>query len=168
MEKYNLPYFKEISINQLEEYYSTDIEYKGNKVQLDLNFKEKQLKSQLFDHIKAFLDHIELHDTKNRHSIAFDYNAENGDTVKEYLEFHVEELLEELAGIINLEDKAVTPEKQLLEKLKLVRIGFYPDGKYGSESFATFDYTIDRAITDQLIVVNTDKKGKLINLAWES
>lgn len=55
-----------------------------------------------------------------------------------------------------------------LKKLKLGRIGFYPDGKYGTESFAVFDYIVDRELSNQIIVVNIDKKGNLINLAWES
>lgn len=52
--------------------------------------------------------------------------------------------------------------------MKLVRIGLYPDGKYGSDNFAVFDYTINQDLTNQLIVVNTDENGVFEHISWES
>ena len=166
--KYKLPYFEEIDLNQLEEYYNVEIDNKSHKIGIDLNFKAKKIEAQLFDKVKKIIENIESEDSKNRTYITSDFKDENGDAVKEFLEFHIEELAEELSGIVNFEDKSNSPEKQLLEKLKLVRIGFYPDGEYGTDSFIIFDYTVDRELSDQIIVVNVDKEGKLINLAWES
>ncbi|WP_044212469.1 DUF2004 domain-containing protein [Flammeovirga sp. OC4] len=166
--KYKLPHFEEIDLIQLDEYYNVEIEHKGHKIGIDLNFEGKEIETQLFDEIKKIIENIESEDSKNRTYITSDFKDENGDTVKEYLEFHIEELAEELSGIVNFQDKSNSPEKQLLEKLKLGRIGFYPDGKYGSESFVVFDYIVDRELSDQIVVVNIDKEGKLINLAWES
>ncbi|MGH1335160.1 MAG: DUF2004 domain-containing protein [Aureispira sp.] len=166
--KYKLPHFEEIDLTQLDEYYNVEIEQKGLKIGIDLNFEKKEIEAQLFDEIKKIIENIESEDSKNRIYITSDFKDENGDTVKEYLEFHIEELAEELSGIINFEDKSSSPEKQLLEKLKLGRIGFYPDGKYGTESFVVYDYIVDRELSDQIVVVNIDKEGKLINLAWES
>jgi hypothetical protein len=39
----------------------------------------------------------------------------------------------------------------------LIRIGLYPDGKYGTEYFGVFDYSIeiDGKMSDQLLVVKT-------------
>lgn len=164
--KYKLPYFKEIETSQIEESYSVDIKIKDQEIGIGLNFKETQAEAELFDKIKSFLENIEQQDSKNRIFIDADFNNENGDTVREYIEFHTEEL--SLSEFIDYKNKIVSPDKQLIEKLKLVNIGFYPDGKYDSEAFAIFDYTIDREITDQLIVVNIDKNGELLNLAWES
>lgn len=166
--KYKLPHFEEIDLTQLNEYYNVEIEQKGHKIGIDLNFEGKKIETQLFDQIKSIIENIESEDLKNRAYITSDFNDENGDTVKEYLEFHIEELAEELSGIVNFEDKSNSPDEQLMEKLKLGRIGFYPDGKYGSESFVVFDYIVDRELSDQIIVVNIDKNGELINLAWES
>ena len=166
--KYQLPHFEEIDLTQVNEYYEAKIELNGQEIRIDLNFEKHQLEAKLFDIIKGFLEKIELQNTKNRTFIDADFKDENGDTIREYLEFHTEELKEELSEIINFDDQGNSPEQQLMEKLKLVRMGFYPDGKYGSESFVIFDYTVDRTITDQLIVVNIGKEGELLNLAWES
>jgi hypothetical protein len=166
--KYQLPHFEEIDLTQVNEYYEAKIELNGQEIRIDLNFEKHQLEAKSFDIIKGFLEKIELQNTKNRTFIDADFKDENGDTIREYLEFHTEELKEELSEIINFDDQGNSPEQQLMEKLKLVRMGFYPDGKYGSESFVIFDYTVDRTITDQLIVVNIGKEGELLNLAWES
>ena len=166
--KYKLPHFEEIDLTSLDEYYNVEIEQEGLKMGIDLNFEEKEIEADLFDEIKKIIENIESEDSKNRAYITSDFKDENGDTVKEYLEFHIEELAEELSEIVNFEDQSSSPEKQLLEKLKLRRIGFYPDGKYGTESFVVYDYIVDRELSDQIVVVNIDKEGKLINLAWES
>ena len=166
--KYKLPHFEEIDLTQLDKYYNVEIEQKGQKIGIDLNFAGKEIDAQVFDEIKKIIESIESEDSKNRTYISFDFKDKNGGTVKEYLDFHIEELAEELSEIVNFEDKSNSPDKQLMEKLKLGRIGFYPDGKYGSESFVVFDYIVDRELSDQIIVVNIDKDGKLLNLAWES
>ncbi len=166
--KYKLPHFQEIDLTQLDEYYNVEIEQKNEKIRIDLNFEGKEIEAKLFDKIKKVIESIESENSKNRAYITFDFNDKNGNTVKEYLEFHTEELAEELSEIVNFKDKSISPEKQLMNKLKLDRIGFYPDGKYGSESFVVFDYVVDREMSDQIIVVNIDKDGKFLNLAWES
>jgi len=165
--KYKLPHFEEIDLTQLDEFYEVAIEQGGLKIRIDLNFEEKEIEAQLFDRIKKIIENIESEDSKNRTFITSDFEDENGDIVKDYLEHHIEELGEELSEIVNFEDESCSPEKQLLEKLKLGRIGFYPDGKYGSE-FVVYDYIVGREFSDQIVVVNIDKEGKLINLAWES
>ncbi|MEN7547192.1 DUF2004 domain-containing protein [Rapidithrix thailandica] len=166
--KYKLPYFEKIDLTQLDEYYKVEIEQHGQKIGIDLNFEGKKIESEIFDFIKSILENIELEDSKNRTYIASDFKDEHGDTVKEYLEFHIEELAEELSEIMSFEDESKSHEEQLMEKLKLDRIGFYPDGKYGTESFVVFDYVVDRKLSDQIIVVNIDMEGKLLYLAWES
>ena len=41
--KYKLPHFKEIDLTQLEEYYNVEIEQKGQKIRIDLNFERKAI-----------------------------------------------------------------------------------------------------------------------------
>ncbi len=169
MVTYKLPFFNEIDINQLEEYYNVEIEYKQHEISIDLNFKGKQTEVSGFDKMRDILGNISRLDEKNKSHITADYLAEDGDTVNEYVEFHLEELGEEgLDGIVDFNNDKISPKQQLINQLKLVRIGFYPDGKYESEVFAVFDYSINTEITDQLIVVNTNEKGEIQNLAWES
>lgn len=165
---YKLPYFEIIDITQLEEYYFVEIEKNGQKIGLDLNFEEEEVAVQVFDLIKVVLENIDSEDQKNRANIAADYQKGKESMVKEYLKFHIDELTEELAGIVDFEDESRSFEEQLMRKLKLDRIGFYPDGKFGAEPFVVFDYVVDRSFSDQIVVVNIDQAGKLMHLAWES
>lgn len=168
MKKFKLPHFEEIDIDQLEEYYQVDMQHKGIELSLDINVKGKQLPKEVLENMANLIKNISNQDEKNRNYIESDYRAADGDTVKEFMEFHVEEIAEDLKGIVDFKNQEIHPEVQLLNKLKFVRMGFYPDGQYDSHCFAVCDYTVDREISDQLIVVNLNEKGELINLAWES
>ncbi|MEO1514054.1 MAG: DUF2004 domain-containing protein [Bacteroidota bacterium] len=166
--KYQLPFFGEMDTTKVEEYYKTVIDRNGQDLRLDLNVKENQLATELFDQVKFLLETIDAQDVKNKGFIKDNYKDEEEETVRDYLNEHLEELEDELAEIVDFDNDQLPADLQLLRALKLVRIGFYPDGKYDSASFATYDYTIDEELTDQLIVVNVDKDGKLLDLAWES
>ena len=43
-----------------------------------------------------------------------------------------------------------------------------PLEEHDTSYFAVFDYTTNRDLTDQLIVVKTDDHGNLDHLSWES
>jgi len=166
MQNYKLPYFKEINPVQLEESYDSKTIFNGEEIRLDLNFKNKEINIALLDSLKNILENIKNHDTLNRWYIDIDYKE--NDYVKEFIELHFTELAEEMKTIIDFEDKTISKEKQFLKKMKLVRIGFYPDKKYDSIHFAVFDYMIDPNISDQIICIGLDEKGDLLNVSWES
>ncbi len=179
MKDYLLPYFGQIDLDSLKEEYYGEIEFNGKEISVDINFENKSISETKMDIIKNFIENISDYDTQNKTYIENDYNNENGDVVKEYVKFHFEELENELSEhkLIDLNNKKISLENQLLNKMQLERIGFYPDGKYETASFAIFDYTLEgneynsdgrRKITDQIIVVNTDENGKLDNIGWES
>ena len=100
----------------------------------------------------------------NKAQIDKDY-SENGE-VKEFIVFHIEEMEDELLEL-NISDE-INKEAQFLSKMKLVRIGLYPDGKYGSNYFAVFDYTVSRDLTNQIIAVKTNENGVFDHISWES
>ena len=161
-----LPHFGPIDTTSLEEYYDTEIPYNDTQIEIDLNFGDKNIELERFETVKDFIDNIRIHDMNNRKYIDNDYNDNEGGTVKFYLEHHLEELGEnELSTLIDLNSKKTDHEKQLKHKLHLVRVGIYPKGE---NQFATFDYSIGRDITDQLIVIDTDENGNLVYLTMES
>lgn len=167
---FNFSHFGEINTNNLEEYYCVNFEMNKNLIQTDLNFENKKIEKQLIDKIEYFLKNLVDFDNKNKYYIEKDFKDVVGETF-EYINFYVEELDEnELSEIIDLNNTNTPKNIQLLEKLKLIRIGLYPDGKYGTDSFATFDYSIDinGEPCNQLLVVNTDHKGNLNTITWES
>lgn len=166
MEENTLPHFGKIPTDNLEEYYVVDIDFKGNQIQIDLNFDSKTIDASTFEKIKKVIEDIEKFDKQNKKYILEDYNDDEGDTVKFYLEHHLNDVeKEELSALINFADTANEPEKQLLNKLKMVRVGLYPNDK---ENFAIFDYSIGEEITNYLVVINTDENGELDYMSMES
>lgn len=169
-DKYDLPYFGQLDINNLEEYYSSNLILNSYNIRTDLNFENKKISTHGIGKIETFLKNISDFDKRNNVFIENNFKEETGET-SEYINFYLEELDEtELSGIINLENQTVSKNRQLLNKLKLIRVGLYPDGKYGTNYFATFDYSIeiDGEPCNQLLVVNTDENGNLDHITWES
>lgn len=177
MTNYLLPPFGQINLTSLNEEYDGVLELDGYIINLDINFDKTTIDESAMDIIRHFIENIPNFDKQNVVSIANDFSDENGETVKEFIDFHIEELeKDKLSQLVNYENTEVSVEKQLLNKLKLERVGLYPDGKYDNDYFAVFDYTFEgnvyidsrRTITDQIIVVKTDHKGNLYHLCWES
>ncbi len=166
MANFKLPHFGFIDPTSLDEYYDVEIPYQDTEIQVDLNFDNKTIDAARLETVKQFIENIRIHDLSNRKHIAADYNNEDGDTVKFYLEHHLQELgRDELAELIDLNSKSTEHEKQLLKKLHLVRVGLYPDSE---SQFATFDYSIGQEITNYLVVLFTDENGNLDYMTMES
>ena len=161
-----LPHFGRLDSTSLEEYYDVDINFNNSQIQIDLNFENKTIDPKRLETAKSFIENIRIHDLNNKGYINTDYNDKEGDTVKFYLQHHLEELgKEELSDLIELNSKGSEHEKQLLKKLHLVRVGIYPDGE---SQFAIFDYSIGTEITNQLVVIFTDENGNLDYMTMES
>jgi len=163
-----LPHFGKLHTENLEEYYNVDIEFNGKEIQIDLNFENKKIDTATFDKIKNFIENIGEFNKQNQGYIKADFDDENGNTVKEFVTFHIEELGDELLEQIDISSNDTDKEQTFLTKLYLTRVGLYPDGKYDTSYFAVFDYSINRDLSDQLIVVKTDENGNLDHLSWES
>lgn len=166
MKEYVFPYFGKLQMDNLEEYYDVNIDYGDSEIQIELTFENKTIETYIMDKTKNLIENISKFDKQNQIYIFNDYNNSDGDTVKAYLQHHLEVVDKvELSRIINFEDTTTKPEKQLLAKLKLVRVAIYPEDE---DNFAVFDYSIGQDITDYLVVINTDADGKLDYMAMES
>ncbi|WP_404986124.1 DUF2004 domain-containing protein [Chryseobacterium sp. M5] len=166
MKEYTLQHFGTLSTKNLEEYYVVNIEFEGDEIEIDLNFEKKTIDTITMDKVKNFIENIEKYDKLNKTSILTDYNNEDGDIVKSYLEHHLEEVQKDaLSNLIIFDDNTTEPELQLLKNLKLVRVGLYPDNE---DNFAIFDYSIGVEITNYVIVIYTDENGQLDYMAMES
>ena len=164
-----LPHFGQMDFNQLNEYYSSETEYNGLTLRLDLNFEKKIVSEEEAENIKKFLDNISVFDIQNKTEITKDFNKEG--EAKDYINFYFDELdHEELSGIVDYKNLNKPKEEQLLNKLRLIRVGLYPDGKYDAEYYGVFDYSIeiDGEPCNQLLVVKTNKTGNLDHITWES
>lgn len=170
MTNFNLPYFEEINSQELQEYYVAKIDLNERKISIDLNFENNTIDQSAMETIKHFLENIDKFDKQNKTYLENDFKIEDGQTL-EYIEYYFDELeQDEISTIINIHDTSTSKEILLLNELKLKRIGLYPDGKYNTDYYAVFDYSIDidGEPCDQLLVVKTDKIGDLDHIAWES
>ncbi|UIR55075.1 DUF2004 domain-containing protein [Sphingobacterium sp. SRCM116780] len=176
MENYTLAHFGAIVTENLNEYYRVTIDFNGGKLNLDLNFRNKEIDIPTLAKVETFLNGMDAFDKSNLNQIINNYDEKNS-LVREYIDFHLEELPKnQLEQLIDVKNQKVSPEKQMLGKLKLERIGLYPDGAYNTESFAVFDYTFEgniyvdgrRTITDQIIVLKTSENGAFNDMTWES
>lgn len=172
MSNYVLPNFGEINLNVLNEDYRTVIQLDGKEVRIDINFAKTTIEKTDMDIIKDFIENIPLLDKQNRIYMTENFHDEEGQ-IDKYTDFHLEEVDEvnnkflQTIGIDATQSKS-DQQKQFLTKLRLVRVGLYPDGKYDSTKFANFDYQTDPDFTDQILVANTDNKGKVEWISWES
>jgi hypothetical protein len=161
-----LPHFGQLDSTSLEEYYDVDVPFQETEIQIDLNFDNKTIDPKRLETVKQFIENIRIHDLNNKKYIESDYKSTDGDTVRLYLEHHLEELgEEELADLFNLDTRPNERAGQLLKKLHLVRVGLYPDS---DNQFAIFDYSIGKDLTQYLVVINTDENGNLDYLTMES
>jgi len=165
MANYTLPPFGNLDIDLLEDFYHVDIELNGNDVQLDLNFDETSIDPAKLELAKSFIEKLDTFDKQNKVLIQQTYTNEEDDVVKKYVEHHLKELDDEtLSGLIDFDNTSIEPAQQLVNKLKLVRVGLYPETE---PQFATFDYSIGTDLTDYLVVVNTNQLGELDYMTME-
>lgn len=161
--KKDITYFGEVEISSPQKTTEGTVAIDNHQIELDLNFYDGVPEYDWVAEYENYIKDLEQHKADVEAAIRADY--EDGGDVKEYVDFHIEELdaatVEKvLAGTDTYESK----EERLLSALKLKRIGFYP----GEENYAVWDYTIGREIADMLVVVNTDNAGKINYVTWES
>ncbi|MFT3910351.1 MAG: DUF2004 domain-containing protein [Ferruginibacter sp.] len=161
-----LPYFGIIDASSLNEYYDTTFEFNGRQVNLDLNFDNGTIDIKRLETVNHFIENIRIHDLNNKKHIQNDFDDKTGDTVRSYIENHLEDIAtDDLEELIGSNTKTSDQPKLLLKQLHLVRVGLYPDSE---TQFATFDYSIGRTLTDYLVVLVTDENGNLDYITMES
>ncbi|HMK05442.1 MAG TPA: DUF2004 domain-containing protein [Ferruginibacter sp.] len=166
MASVKLPHFGVLNPSSLEAYYDVDIDFNNTEVQVDLNFENATIDVKRLEITKHFIENIRIHDLNNRKYIQDDFNDEEGDTVRSYLEHHLEELAtDDLNELVGPAAKTADQSKLLLKKLRLLRVGLYPDSV---DQFAIFDYSIGKELTNYLVVINTDENGNLDYMTMES
>ncbi len=160
------PDFTEIDLGKLEDYYDWTLKFGNRKINLDLNFETESTNQSELNQILEFVNRIPEFDNQNRRYIKADFEQEVSMT-SDYLNFYLDELDEsELDGIIDLKNRKKSRNSLLMEQLKLIRVGIYPQASY----LATFDYSIDidGEPCNQLLVLNINQDGTLDYITWES
>jgi len=161
-----LPHFGILDSESLEEYYDADVDFNNSEIQIDLNFDSTKIDIKRLETAKQFIENLRIHDINNKKYIQNDFENKNGETVRFYIENHIEELaIDDLENLIGSNLKSSDQPVRLLNKLHLVRVGLYPDSE---DQFAIFDYSIGKDLTNYLVVINTDENGNLDYMTMES
>jgi len=161
---YNLPFFENLNIKTLKDYYKIDIQYEGQVIRLDLNFNELSVDESRLSIVKNYLDSISDIIQLSKKAIQDDF--ESGEDVKDYLAFHSEEFDDDTLESLGIsKDKDVSVEQQMLSIIKLRRIGFYPEDE---DHFAVLDYTIGTHVTQYLLAVTINDRKELEYITMES
>jgi len=161
--KKNITYFGEIDVNSPQEWNEGRVVIDNCQIELDLNFYNGVPNHNWLDEYENYIKDVKQHKSIVEAAIRSDY--EEGGDVKEYVDFHFEELGSAVIdAVLEGSDTSKSKEERLLSALKLVRIGFYP----GGDNYAVWDYTIGKEITDLIVVVNTDTTGKINYVTWEN
>jgi Protein of unknown function (DUF2004) len=164
MSKYILPYFDELDVNSLDDCYDAEMEFNGRQIDLDLNFDEESTTTKRLEIVKNFIENLTEFNQIATKAINDDFKT--GKTVKHYIKHNLKMLGEEhFSSLFDNYGTSMTNTEQLLAKIYLKRVGFYPED---NDNFAVFDYTFGQDLTDYLIVVNFNKKGKIDYMTMES
>src|ERR1700743_3552232 len=124
MTAYHLPYFGAIDLTDLKDHYRTKTDFANRKLDLDLNFDVKQITPGEADTIKDFLSRIEEWNKQHLVVLQTDFEERTGETFG-YLEEHFEYLYE--SELEDAEQRKEFIKTHLLNELRLVRVGLYPD-----------------------------------------
>jgi hypothetical protein len=164
MSKYILTHFGEIDSDDLDEYYETELTVNGREVEVDINFEGKTIDLAKLNKLNEWLSNVTKLDELGLATVQEDFKI--GETVKEYIEHHIEELdSDDLKALLKGAKQGTTKEEKLLSTIRLKRIGFYP---HTDERFVNLDYTLDEDLTDYLVVLDFTEDGKLHYITLES
>ena len=158
----DIKYFKDVDFNT--DYLDTTIEFQGREIELDINTDEVLGKNSWVKEYEEYISKLEIFKEKIDKEIIKDF--ENNGTTKEWIDFHLEELGEAIKenGLLDNCDKNLSLDRQVLSMLKIRRIGIYPE----YEDYAIWDYIFNDEISDEILVIVTDKNGNIIDITWES
>lgn len=163
MDKKNITYFGEV--NDKEGAYFEGHAIICNKdVELALDFCNYEgspgnWSAELENYLANLLEYKEGIDK----AMTEDYR--NGGKTAEYVRWHLDEW-DAVDDLLPNADPTKTKEERFLSLLvrRVESIAFYP----GDDHYAVWDYMIDNENSDEIVVVHTDSKGKVLDITWES
>jgi hypothetical protein len=145
--------------------WETGIEWAGRDIQVDLWFDGATMNSSVLGSVARFATDAAGFDRLARLAMREDW-GQQGSTVRDYLEHHFDDLgTDERVAALGPADRESIDADTFISRVHLVRIGLYPNKP---DRCAVFDYTTGRELTDNLIAVKFDDRGKVTEIAMES
>jgi len=166
MSAHSLSVIEQLDPHSLDDHYDLDFEFADQRITVDLNFDHKTIDPKRLEMVKNFMTQIEAFDKINKDRIKQDYADDTCDTVDIYIQYFIEDNDKgDIGKYVNLESKELNIKQQLVDKFRLVRVGFYPNN---ITHFATFDYTISIELSDDIVVIFTNQIGDMDYMTLES
>jgi hypothetical protein len=138
------------------------VHHAGRAIKVELECEEDIDPAQL-DAAARFARDVARFDALAREALALDEDEELG--VPRYIEHHVDALPDAaVAKIFGCARHAITRDR-FLSKLVLARVWFVPED---DDELAIFDYSIAPELTDYVLAVKFDARGRLATIAVES
>lgn len=156
-----ITYFNEF--DPQNDYAETTIILDGKEVELDLNCEEVIGSTDWIDEYEKYIVQLERIKKDILQYINNDFIEEG--LTKEWIIFHLEEIDEEyIDALLKNAEQFLNKEEQVLSLLKLRRIRLYPE----YEGYAIWDFVLDDEVSDEILTLQTDVNGNILNIAWES
>ncbi|MGB4812191.1 MAG: DUF2004 domain-containing protein [Methylophilaceae bacterium] len=149
-------YFGEINLEKLDEWYEAELEINQQTVEVSLAISTAAtiLDKAIIQKIENYVDHLQSNAKAIRQLIQQNFK-EKGEA-KYYIDSQIEDQDKgDIDDLIENADKTLNKKEKLLSILTLLNIRFYPETE--DNMFVVFDYTIDEALTDDLLVVKIYK-----------
>jgi len=136
-----MKFFEKTNFKNLsDEYIAQVIEINQNNIRVDLNFENKNPTDDELKTLRNFLSQLENIIQQNQIRIQKDFKGSEKNIIREYISHHLNEIPKiEINKLIDKNDKTKSDKEKLFQKLKLVRIGIYPQE---NSYYSIFDYTI--------------------------
>jgi hypothetical protein len=161
MSLYNLPHFKTIETEEVDELYQSTMEYNKTEIPIEIHFEAINATVNDLNKIKIFLTKLSIFDEIALDDIKDDFH--NCDTITEYIDFLLEDLeLTDLKSLIDSNHKHI--KEQLLHKIHLIGLQFYPEK---TNQFVVFNYSVGTSYTSAHIEVHFNDKGEVTYMTIE-
>jgi hypothetical protein len=165
MRHIDVPYFGIIDPFSVEEEYVGELGLRDVAVMLNLNFEAHWISPDKLHAVTDLLNNVAAIDDRNRQHLCKQYMKADSNTVRYYLEFMQEKIWRSaLELLVDFSDQSIPPREQLLHKMHLTSVGFYPDKQDG---FAVFDYSIGYDYTEYFLALNLNEEGALQEITME-
>jgi hypothetical protein len=141
------------------------------KMKIDVNGRKSNCGLYISDDIAGYdklekkveflLDRIDELDEKARYILEDELKANNS-LITEFIDFHLEEMLDEAQAKLGVDHIS---HELFIKSLDLKALGFHLNG---NDIQCGFDYSIGEEFTDELLVVKFTSDAELIEVAHES
>lgn len=123
------------------------------------------LSSTQLAQIEPIIDQLPVYSDRARSYLLAELSNNNG-VIDFFINYHKDELGDELAEFFNLNDVAQLTSQHLVERLLLNNIVIYLDKNKGIR--VVFDYMVNPEMSDEILVVSCDLNGVITDLSHES